>query len=112
MLLLHFFTPKIAHSSHILAGNQTCAIVDPRRTVQVYIDAARSFGVRITHVPVADYRTRYSEFAPDSPIALICSDGHRASLGASILKQHGFTRVTNVAGGMTGYLAAGLPTKL
>ena len=50
MLVQHIFTPKIAHSSYILAGNQTCAIVDPRRDVQVYIDAARSLGVRITLV--------------------------------------------------------------
>ncbi|MBN1856671.1 MAG: MBL fold metallo-hydrolase [Dehalococcoidia bacterium] len=50
MLLLHFFTPKIAHSSYILAGSQTCAVIDPRRDVQVYIDAAKSLGMRITHV--------------------------------------------------------------
>ena len=50
MLLLHFFTPKIAHSSYILAGSQTCAVIDPRRDVQVYIDAAKSLGMKITHV--------------------------------------------------------------
>ena len=50
MLLMHFFTPKIAHSSYILAGSQTCAVIDPRRDVQVYIDAAKSLGMRITHV--------------------------------------------------------------
>lgn len=50
MLLLHFFTPKIAHSSYILAGSQTCAVIDPRRDVQIYIDAARSLGMKITHV--------------------------------------------------------------
>jgi len=50
MLLLHFFTPKIAHSSYIIAGSQTCAVIDPRRDVQVYIDAAKSLGMTITHV--------------------------------------------------------------
>jgi hydroxyacylglutathione hydrolase len=38
---------------------------------------------------------------------LICSTGHRSSLGASILKMNGFQYVYNVAGGMTGYEAAG-----
>jgi len=50
MVLLQFFTAKIAHSSYILAGNKTCAVVDPRRDVQVYIDTARSLGCTITHV--------------------------------------------------------------
>ncbi|MCK9357198.1 MAG: rhodanese-like domain-containing protein [Dehalococcoidia bacterium] len=50
MVLLQYFTPKIAHSSYILAGSRTCAIVDPRRDVQVYIDAAKSLGTRITHI--------------------------------------------------------------
>jgi rhodanese-related sulfurtransferase len=41
------------------------------------------------------------------PIALICSTGHRSSLAAALLKQKGFEDVSNVAGGMTGYSAAG-----
>ncbi len=50
MLLLQFFTPKIAHSSYILAGNNTCAVIDPRRDVQLYLEAADSLGLKITHV--------------------------------------------------------------
>ena len=42
MLLQHFFVSKIAHSSYLLAGAQTCAIVDPRRDVDVYVEAAKS----------------------------------------------------------------------
>jgi rhodanese-related sulfurtransferase len=38
---------------------------------------------------------------------VICNTGHRSSLGASILKQKGFKEVYNLAGGMTGYNAAG-----
>jgi glyoxylase-like metal-dependent hydrolase (beta-lactamase superfamily II)/rhodanese-related sulfurtransferase len=50
MLLKHCFTPKIAHSSYILAGSGTCAVIDPRRDVDLYIDEARALGVRITHI--------------------------------------------------------------
>ncbi|MBN1151999.1 MAG: MBL fold metallo-hydrolase [Dehalococcoidia bacterium] len=50
MLVLQVFTPKIAHSSYILAGTKTCAIVDPRRDIQVYLDEADSNGWKITHV--------------------------------------------------------------
>jgi len=59
------------------------------------------------NIPVADLRTRYNELDPDKTTVLICSSGNRSSLGASILKQQGFKDVTNVAGGMTGYSAAG-----
>ncbi len=50
MLIQQFFTPKIAHSSYILAGSHSCAVVDPRRDVDIYLDAARALGVTITHV--------------------------------------------------------------
>jgi len=63
------------------------------------------------NIPAPDLRTRFQELEPDTPTVLICSSGHRASLGASILKQHGFQEVYNVAGGMTGYNAAGYSPK-
>lgn len=59
------------------------------------------------NIPVQDLRTRYPELDPKGETVLICSTGHRSSMGCSILKQHGFTRVYNAAGGMTGYNAAG-----
>ena len=59
------------------------------------------------NIPVADLRTRHNELDKDKITVLICSSGNRSSLGASILKQHGFKDIYNVAGGMTGYSAAG-----
>ena len=59
------------------------------------------------NIPAPDLRTRYGELNPDKQIVLICSTGHRSSLGASILKQQGFKNVYNTAGGMTGYSTAG-----
>lgn len=59
------------------------------------------------NIPVADLRTRYNELNKDKTTVLVCSSGNRSSLGASILKQHGFKDIYNVAGGMTGYSAAG-----
>jgi rhodanese-related sulfurtransferase len=59
------------------------------------------------NIPVAELRTRHAELEKEKTTVLICSSGNRSSLGASILKQHGFKDVWNVAGGMTGYSAAG-----
>ncbi len=50
MLLRHFFIEKIAHSSYLLGGSKTCAIIDPARDVDRYIDAAKEEGLEITHI--------------------------------------------------------------
>ena len=59
------------------------------------------------NIPAPELRTEFKKLDPGKPTVLICSTGHRSSLGASILRQHGFKDVYNVAGGMTGYSAAG-----
>ncbi|NWF94184.1 MAG: MBL fold metallo-hydrolase [Syntrophaceae bacterium] len=59
------------------------------------------------NIPAPDLRTRYRELNQKSPIMVICNTGHRSSLGASLLKQHGFQDVSNIAGGVTGYNMAG-----
>lgn len=72
----------------------------PREYQDTHIEGA-------VNIPAPDLRTRFKELDADKPTVMICSSGHRGSLGASILKQHGFRDVYNVAGGMTGYSAAG-----
>lgn len=60
------------------------------------------------NIPFADLRTRAHELKKEIPIVVICNSGHRSSLGASLLKRQGFKEVSNFAGGMLGYRAAGL----
>jgi glyoxylase-like metal-dependent hydrolase (beta-lactamase superfamily II)/rhodanese-related sulfurtransferase len=50
MIIHQFFIPGIAHSSYIVAGNRTCAVIDPERDAGRYIAAAREMGLRITHI--------------------------------------------------------------
>jgi rhodanese-related sulfurtransferase len=59
------------------------------------------------NIPAPDLRERYKVLETRVPIVIVCNTGHRSSLGASILKQRGFKDVSNLAGGMTGYNAAG-----
>ena len=59
------------------------------------------------NIPAPELRTRYKELDQDRQITLICRSGHRSSLAASLLKQQGFKDVSSVAGGMSGYNAAG-----
>jgi len=59
------------------------------------------------NIPVQDLRTRYRELDKNLPVVIVCSTGIRSSIGGSILKMKGFADVSSVAGGMTGYSAAG-----
>jgi rhodanese-related sulfurtransferase len=59
------------------------------------------------NIPAPDLRKRHQVLDMKAPIVVMCNTGHRSSLGASILKQKGFKEVYNLAGGMTGYNAAG-----
>lgn len=50
MYVQQFFVKGLAHSSYLLGGTKSCAIVDPRRDVAVYLDAAAEMGMRISHI--------------------------------------------------------------
>ncbi len=60
------------------------------------------------NIPVPELRSRFVELDPGSRIVTVCGTGHRSSLAASLLLQKGFENVTNLAGGMMGFAAAGL----
>lgn len=50
MIVQQFFIKGIAHSSYILAGKESCAVIDPRRDTEIYVEAAGAMGVKITHI--------------------------------------------------------------
>ena len=60
------------------------------------------------NIPAPDMRKRHTELPKDKPITVICGSGVRSSLAGSILRSNGFKDVKNVAGGINGYIAAGL----
>lgn len=86
-----------------ITGTSDMVLLDVRAPLE-YADNHIEGAVNI---PAPDLRTHFKELHPEKPVTVLCSSGNRSSLAASILKQHGFTNVSNVAGGMTGYSAAG-----
>ena len=54
------------------------------------------------NIPVHELRQSYTKLNRNEGYYLICSTGHRSSLGISILEQKGFNNLINIAGGMTG----------
>jgi hydroxyacylglutathione hydrolase len=61
------------------------------------------------HIYVGHIQERLSEVPKDQPVAVICSVGHRASLGASVLLRAGYEKVYNVLGSVKAWVAAGFP---
>ncbi|HEU4974495.1 MAG TPA: rhodanese-like domain-containing protein [Baekduia sp.] len=48
---------------------------------------------------------------PGRRIILVCDEGYQSSLAAATLQDLGFTRATDLVGGMQSWLAAGLPVE-
>jgi rhodanese-related sulfurtransferase len=45
----------------------------------------------------------------DRQVILVCADGYSSSLAAATLRDLGFSRATDLAGGFNGWVAAGMP---
>jgi len=50
MFVRHFFVKGLAHVSYILGGKECCAVIDPKRDIEDYLDAAKEMGYKITHI--------------------------------------------------------------
>lgn len=50
MIIQPFFVEGIAHSSYLVGGEEFCAIVDPSRDVEHYLEAAKKLDLAITHI--------------------------------------------------------------
>ena len=65
---------------------------------------AGSVGIPLTHLG-----ERLSELPADRPLLVYCAGGYRSSIAASLLQRHGFTQVSEIAGGIAAWEAGKLP---
>lgn len=86
-----FATGHIAHAVNI-----------PRGVLEFEVAAHPAFG-NVTDPALADR---------DAPILLYCRTGGRGALAARALQAMGFTQVRSIAGGITGWIDAGLPVSM
>jgi rhodanese-related sulfurtransferase len=61
------------------------------------------------NVPLNHLADRISDLATDRPTLIYCAGGYRSSIAASLLNQRGFTRVSELAGGVAAWETADLP---
>ncbi|HOF04521.1 MAG TPA: rhodanese-like domain-containing protein [Syntrophales bacterium] len=88
MLIQQFFVGGLAHCSYFLEGRESCAVIDPRRDVRVYLETIKSRGLRLTHILEthlhADFVSGHLELAARTgaeiyaPRAASCAFPHRA----------------------------------
>ena len=99
------------HVPQLSAAELNKMMAKGKELLLIDVRAAGEFQARhiegAVNIPAPDLRTRRKTLQKSKPVALICSTGHRSSLAAALLKQAGIENVCNVAGGMTGYSAAG-----
>jgi rhodanese-related sulfurtransferase len=50
-------------------------------------------------IPVGQLPARLGELDPARPTVVYCAGGYRSSVAASLLRQHGFTDVSDILGG-------------
>ena len=62
-------------------------------------------------MPLNHLGERLSELPTDRPLLVYCAGGYRSSIAASLLMRHGFTQVSEIAGGIAAWEAAQLPVQ-
>ncbi len=93
-------------ASQMLAEKPAPVLIDVREPVEY--KQGHVAGSRL--IPLGELGGRLSEIPNDKRILVICATGSRSSAAARQLVKAGYD-VTNVSGGMMGWVRQGLPVK-
>ncbi len=61
--------------------------------------------------PLDELENLTAKLDKEKPVYIICETGRRSQKGAELLQKNGFTDITNIQGGTSGWIAAGFPTE-
>jgi rhodanese-related sulfurtransferase len=62
-------------------------------------------------MPLNHLTENLEKLPKDRPLLVYCAGGYRSSVAASLLQSRGFSRVSEIAGGIVGWEAANLPVQ-
>jgi hydroxyacylglutathione hydrolase len=85
-------------------GGMVIDVREPAEYVAGHVPGAVS-------IPQAELAFHLEELPRERDLLVVCESGTRSARAARFLKQRGFARVTNLAGGTSGWRTAGLPTE-
>lgn len=78
----------------------TPVVLDVREPQELAIASVKPDGFSLVSIPMHTIPLRLTELQPDQPIACLCHHGGRSMQVAMYLQQRGFSRVSNIAGGI------------
>ena len=61
------------------------------------------------HIPLGSLSGRLHELDPSQEIVTVCRSGHRSMTAAQVMQRAGFSRVSNMAGGMISWMRQRFP---
>ena len=84
---------------------QRITVVDDLQVVDVRNPAEVTAGTvpGAVNIPVSELPARIGELDPARPTVVYCAGGYRSSVAASLLRQRGFIRVSDVIGGYSAW---------
>jgi len=95
-----------AQATHLI-NREDAVIIDVREPAEFaagHVLGAKNVPLARLDAPTPDLLKR-----KERPVIVYCDGGERAGKAAAALKKHGFTRVTNLSGGIKAWQDAGLP---
>jgi hydroxyacylglutathione hydrolase len=105
--------PDLIATTERLSPERAAAQIADARAVAVDVrtpaERAEKWIEGSLHVPLSHLAERAGELPAGRPVVAFCAGGYRSSIAASLLKRHGVSDVTEIAGGITAWEAAGLP---
>jgi rhodanese-related sulfurtransferase len=97
----------VKRTADALAANPNAVLVDVREPDEW----ASGHAPGAVHIPMREIPNRLGDLPRDEPLYLICRSGNRSARVAAYLRQEGFARPINVAGGIVAWQRAGLPVE-
>ena len=98
-LIASFPRLDAAELSAKLASSQPPVVLDVRGAGER--EASRIEGSM--HVPLPELEERLAEIPRDRDIVVHCAGGFRSAIAVGILQAHGFTRLSDLRGGMSAW---------
>ena len=92
----------------MMMNKQDAVVVDIRDAE----DYARGHILNARNIPFKEIDARAAELQKykNKPVIVVCDKGIRGAAGAASLKKLGFAEAVTLEGGLSAWLAAGLPT--
>jgi len=93
----------------LLMNQQDATLVDVREAEEF----AAGHIINARHIPLSQVQARAGEVKKNKskPVIVYCASGARSGAAVAALKRSGYEQVFNLAGGITAWKQAGLPTE-